>query len=63
MMKILLLIELLELIVKYLCLSAVAFDWQIVVIPLGDEVFELLEHSHLGEPLLQPKVLRIDEFG
>jgi hypothetical protein len=52
MVKILFLVELFELFVKYLCLCSVAFDWQIVVVSLCDEVFELLKHPQLGQPLL-----------
>lgn len=43
--KVFLLAELLELVVKYLCLRAVTLDRQVVVVPLSDEVLELLQHA------------------
>jgi hypothetical protein len=40
--EVFLLVELLELIVKYLSLGCIAFDWQVVVVFFSDKIFKLL---------------------
>lgn len=63
MVEILLFIEFLEPTVKYTSLCDVALHWEVVMVPFCDEVFEFLQHSQLGQPVLQSKGLAFDEFG
>ena len=60
--KVLGLVELLELVVDRLRLCYVRLHWQVLLVPLSDELFEFLLHLQLGQPLLQSLRLTLDEL-